>query len=67
MDRVRSLKDLWFGLEGDSDVYDKPFGGPVVSLLLGRRSLYTLRLLSRLLDAPCATRRGGRCAWESWT
>src|SRR5262245_2847928 len=49
--RVQALKDLWFGLKGDADIYDQPFGGPVVSLLLGRPGVYRPRPLSRLLDA----------------
>src|SRR5262245_57731223 len=49
--RMAALKTLWYGLRRDSDVYDQPFGGPVVSLLLGRPSLYRPRPLGRLLDA----------------
>ncbi len=51
--QVERLREIWFGLDGDSAVYSKPpFGivGILARLLLGRPSVYTFDPLEALLN-----------------
>ena len=52
-EQLEKLRDLWFGLDGDSAIYTKPaFGifGTLVRVALGKPSIYTLAPFQKLLE-----------------
>ncbi len=52
--QLEQLREIWFGLDGDSAIYTKPgFGvaGLLLRAALGKPSLYTFKPFQKLLDA----------------